>query len=187
MCAMKEKNVAAVALGRLGGKIGGPARARRLTEAQRSEIARHAALSRWEAAQNKGKHMYTWTKTLTASEAIQPNLGAPMPFIRCTQSGQNINHAIWFRDTFFASAGWHNNVGQAETIHVPFEVTIGGQYLGQQYLDVDYDPQRSINHGAPTVHIIYNSNVDTILRTANMTGHTLTMTSHNGMYTLSIK
>ena len=43
----KEKNPAAVALGRLGGKKGGPARARKLTAAQRSHIAKNAALSRW--------------------------------------------------------------------------------------------------------------------------------------------
>jgi hypothetical protein len=43
----QEKNPAAVELGRLGGKKGGPARARSLTAAQRTEIARRAAASRW--------------------------------------------------------------------------------------------------------------------------------------------
>ena len=42
-----EKNPAAVALGRLGGKKGGPARAAKLTQEQRSEIARKAAAKRW--------------------------------------------------------------------------------------------------------------------------------------------
>jgi hypothetical protein len=46
--AKPEKNPAAVALGRLGGKKGGPARAKKLTAKQRSEIARKAALKRWE-------------------------------------------------------------------------------------------------------------------------------------------
>jgi hypothetical protein len=41
------KNPAAVALGRLGGLKGGKARAAKLTQAQRSEIARKAAESRW--------------------------------------------------------------------------------------------------------------------------------------------
>jgi hypothetical protein len=41
------KNPAAVALGRLGGKKGGPARAAKLTKAQRSEAARKAAQARW--------------------------------------------------------------------------------------------------------------------------------------------
>jgi hypothetical protein len=41
------KNPAAVLLGRLGGQKGGPARARKLTPQQRSEIARKASLARW--------------------------------------------------------------------------------------------------------------------------------------------
>ena len=42
------KNPAAVALGRLGGKKGGKARAEKLTPEQRSEIARLAASARWK-------------------------------------------------------------------------------------------------------------------------------------------
>jgi len=42
------KNPAAVALGRLGGKKGGKARAAKLTPEQRSEIAKKAAAARWK-------------------------------------------------------------------------------------------------------------------------------------------
>ena len=45
--AESEKNPAAVALGRLGGKKGGPARAKKLSKKRRSEIARKAAKARW--------------------------------------------------------------------------------------------------------------------------------------------
>jgi len=41
------KNPAAVALGRLGGKKGGQARAAKLTPEQRREIAKKAAAVRW--------------------------------------------------------------------------------------------------------------------------------------------
>lgn len=41
------KNPAAVALGRLGGLKGGPARAKSLTKHKRSEIAKKAAAARW--------------------------------------------------------------------------------------------------------------------------------------------
>lgn len=41
------KNPAAVELGRLGGKKGGKARADKLTPAQRSDIAKRAAQTRW--------------------------------------------------------------------------------------------------------------------------------------------
>jgi hypothetical protein len=43
----KEKNPAAVALGRLGGLKGGKARAEKLSEKERSEIAKKAAKARW--------------------------------------------------------------------------------------------------------------------------------------------
>ena len=45
---VREKNPAAVALGRLGGLKGGPARAKRLSAARRKEIAQAAARARWQ-------------------------------------------------------------------------------------------------------------------------------------------
>ncbi|MGO9119720.1 MAG: hypothetical protein ACLQPD_19170 [Desulfomonilaceae bacterium] len=46
----KKKNPYAVALGRRGGKKGGPARAAAMTPAERSESARKAVLARWAKA-----------------------------------------------------------------------------------------------------------------------------------------
>lgn len=46
----RKKNRAAVALGRLGGKKGGPARARKLTAERRRDIAQRAARARWGPA-----------------------------------------------------------------------------------------------------------------------------------------
>jgi hypothetical protein len=43
----EEKNPAAVALGRLGGRKGGKARSAKLTPEQRSAIAKKAAQGRW--------------------------------------------------------------------------------------------------------------------------------------------
>jgi len=48
----KEKNAAAVALGRLGGLKGGKERAARLSEDRKHEIAQRAAKARW--AKEKG-------------------------------------------------------------------------------------------------------------------------------------
>jgi len=57
--APKKKDPAAVALGRKGGKKGGPARAAKLTAAQRSDSARKAVVARWSKARTgkdrKGK------------------------------------------------------------------------------------------------------------------------------------
>jgi hypothetical protein len=45
----REKNPAAVALGRLGGLKGGKARAAKLSAKQRTQIAKKAAAVRWSA------------------------------------------------------------------------------------------------------------------------------------------
>lgn len=44
----REKNPAAVALGKLGASKGGQARAAKLSAKKRSEIARKAAVARWK-------------------------------------------------------------------------------------------------------------------------------------------
>jgi hypothetical protein len=44
----RKKNPAAVALGKLGGKKGGKARAQRLSAERRSQIAQRAAAARWK-------------------------------------------------------------------------------------------------------------------------------------------
>ena len=48
-----EKDPAAVELGRLGGKKGGRARAEKLSQDERREIARRAAEARWAKKKSK--------------------------------------------------------------------------------------------------------------------------------------
>jgi hypothetical protein len=43
-----KRNLAAVALGKLGGAKGGRARAQKLSPAKRKQIAKRAAIKRWE-------------------------------------------------------------------------------------------------------------------------------------------
>ena len=50
----RTKNPAAVALGRMGGKKGGRARANSLTGEQRKKIAQDAARARWARHRDKG-------------------------------------------------------------------------------------------------------------------------------------
>ncbi len=54
--AVTKKDPAAVALGRKGGKIGGPARAAKLSRERRSEIARKAVQTRWARAKDGRGH-----------------------------------------------------------------------------------------------------------------------------------
>ena len=64
-----RKNPAAVALGRKGGKKGGPARAAKLTPKQRSESARKAVQARWTKAKAKPT-----TSTVDTSDKAVLNL-----------------------------------------------------------------------------------------------------------------
>ena len=50
----EERHAAAVALGRLGGRKGGKARATKLTPEQRRESARKAAQARWAKGRQRG-------------------------------------------------------------------------------------------------------------------------------------
>ena len=60
----KKKNPVAVALGRKGGKKGGPARAAKLTPEQRSESARKAVQARWSKAKRDTPVLDTSKKAL---------------------------------------------------------------------------------------------------------------------------
>ena len=51
----RKKNPYAVALGRRGGKKGGPARAAAMTPEERSDSARKAVLARWERERESKK------------------------------------------------------------------------------------------------------------------------------------
>ena len=58
-----KKNPAAVALGRLGGRKGGKARAERLTAERRAEIARQGAMARWAGQRKRGGETAVRSKT----------------------------------------------------------------------------------------------------------------------------
>jgi hypothetical protein len=66
--AVTKKNPAAVALGRRGGKKGGPARAAKLTPGQRSESARKAVQARWAKAKRGRGEMTTTAPLLDTSK-----------------------------------------------------------------------------------------------------------------------
>jgi hypothetical protein len=73
---MARKNAAAVALGRKGGKKGGPARAAKLSSQQRTESARKAGLARWAKAKGlDGKTMSATKNASTTREAQKKKTG----------------------------------------------------------------------------------------------------------------
>lgn len=187
-----HKNQAAVELGRLGGVKGGPARANKLSVERRSEIARTAAAARWSSNnKSEGKAMppVTWTKLrLTRSEALLPTRGSLMPFLRFTKERYSFDHTTWFRNTLFASAPWRrvpaSRARERATIDV--DVTILGHRLGVRNLTIDYDPDRAINHSAPTVHLHYDAAIENAFHSSNVAGHRAVVTAHGNRYSLEI-
>lgn len=67
---IKEKNPAAIALGRLGGKKGGPARAAKLSAKKRKEIARKAAFGTLKRLAQIGKITHVNGKGFKKVETI---------------------------------------------------------------------------------------------------------------------
>jgi hypothetical protein len=67
---LKKKNPAAVALGRKGGKKGGPARAVKLTPEQRSESARRAVQARWAKKAKEGSGSMVLARRDMASKKL---------------------------------------------------------------------------------------------------------------------
>jgi len=89
----KKKDPAAVALGRKGGKKGGPARAAKLTPKQRSESARKAVQARWTKAK-EGKDYIVVKKakmetTPTTTSTIDTSDNAVLALLKRIKTTKN--------------------------------------------------------------------------------------------------
>ena len=76
--AKSNKNPAAVALGKLGGKKGGVARAKALTQKQRSEIAKKGAKVRWE----RSAEILKLIRKGVPAQQVAKKLGLPIEKVR---------------------------------------------------------------------------------------------------------
>jgi hypothetical protein len=95
----RTKNPAAVALGKLGGKKGGPARAKRLAPERRKEIAEVAARSRWERYS-----LYDEVKATQEAALLLELNGGEMDYAKCTKLLYNIEREAlnrWMRPVTF--------------------------------------------------------------------------------------
>lgn len=131
--------------------------------------------------------MPTWKKKITKSEAIRPNHGREMPFLRLTKSGMAHDHTTWFRDCFFSSLPWKGNNNQAEKLRVQLEVTILGTSFGIRTMGIDFDPARSRHNSAPTIHLYYDSNTKDFLLRNDMTGRNVHLTEQDNMFYFEIE
>lgn len=89
---MARKNAAAVALGRKGGKKGGPARAAKLTSQQRSESARNAGLARWAKVKGVKQETMSVTKKVSIRDASDQALVALLNRLKATVDPAEIRH-----------------------------------------------------------------------------------------------
>lgn len=115
----------------------------------------------------------SWEKSLTASEALRPNKGSLMPFLRLTKSGMPHDHKTWFRQVLFSDLDWYDLVGGRQTADLQIRVIILGVDMGVRTMNVDYRPSRSANNSAPTTHLIYDGATKTHLFQVDLTGRTV--------------
>lgn len=109
-----------------------------------------------------------------------------MPFLRFTKERYSFDHTTWFRNTLFASAPWRS-VGTREEATIDVDVTILGNRLGIQSLTIDFDPDRAVNHSAPTVHLHYNGAIrNALLHSTSVAGHRAVVTANGNRYSLEI-
>jgi len=130
--------------------------------------------------------MNDWEHTLTASEALRPNQGAEMPFLRFTKENKPIDHKTWYRDVMFKQAPWRNAGAGEETAYISVDVTICGKHLGLQEMELSYKPARAGNNSAPTVHLNYNWTIENELKLTDVTGRTAKVTADRNRYSLEI-
>lgn len=134
-----------------------------------------------------------WSKELGHADAQQPVNPATNPIgnLRLTESGHDINHRRWFRDTLFGPADWrqtHDTSGnQIEEAIVPIAVVIGGVDLGQMLLRLTHAPHREAGQGnVPTV-LHWGPELNRLLRSTDYSGHIVRIERFDdGGYRLSI-
>ena len=128
----------------------------------------------------------SWEKELTASEALRPNIGSLMSFLRLTKAGMPHDHTTWFRYVLFSAIAWVPLGNGREVADVPFHVTILGNGHGLRNMRLDFDPSRAENHSAPTVHLIYDNFMRSRLLANDLTGHVVRLTRDFDVYRLDI-
>lgn len=115
-----------------------------------------------------------WRKRMNQSEAMRQTRGAPMPFLRFTRGNLHEDHATFFRETLFGDAPWRRTTSRqghaVEEAFIGVHVIIDGRDLGTRRMQLNHDPQRAINHSAPTTHLLYDDATRQVLESTDMTG-----------------
>lgn len=115
-----------------------------------------------------------WSKQLQSSDAQQVSAGSnPTGKLRLTESRQNIDHKVFFRNDLFGYLSWATQLRGGNPLEIAtatFNVTVRGIPLGSKTLMIDHAPHRVAGQG----------NVPTVLSWGRDLGRLLSQTSHIG-------
>jgi HKD family nuclease len=120
----------------------------------------------------------TWSKELTASDAMRKTVGNQRAYVILGKAGHEIDQKTYFRQRFFDGVSWAKETmrtGAAkEVASIPFQVVIEDQILADYRVRVDHSPKRIANqNNAPTW--MHWSSLIGVVRQTDLTGYTLTL------------
>ena len=111
-----------------------------------------------------------------------------MPFLRFIKGNLSVDHTTYFRTTFFAQADWLKSSDQAERVGITISVKLPMHTAPiDRQMILDFDPARSENHSAPTVHLMYDEQTKRELERQDLSGQEVEVSSNNGTYHLIVQ
>jgi hypothetical protein len=116
-----------------------------------------------------------WFKRLDASSAQQPPGGGTnvTGVLRLTRSDFDIDQTRWFRRNLFRDATWRPITVQgspAERTQIPFDVKLGGRYLGRYRLNVSHAAHREAAQRNVTTVLHWGPDIGAVLRANSYVG-----------------
>lgn len=111
-----------------------------------------------------------WRKSNLPASDVQRQQGNPTGGLRLTQAGFRVNGEVidqtsYFRYEIFGDLNWtigENPPEKQETINLPSEIYINGQYFGQHILGVSHKPSGEAGQGNYTTMLHWRSLSSTI-------------------------
>lgn len=92
--------------------------------------------------------VHRWFKDVPASDAQRlPGNSSPSGHLTLTQAGHPIDHATYFRQTFFGTARWRRVSANRERATIQVDVRILGRSFGRLALEVDHNPAFGAGQG----------------------------------------
>lgn len=159
-----------------------------LTDPQEAE-----KLQNEEAQQEKPMPTLQWSKNLSDTDAQRETSGGLVPYLRLTKSSlKTEDFQSWFRDTFFADAGWASgSFGREtdiETASVAMQVRVNGLNMGSKAFQVTHGPNRREKNNTPNTWVHWPPEIQSLLQSNDLSGHLITLKREpSGAYEMTIE